>query len=202
VPPFHRVEDLHRLRPASQSRSLGILTVGRIAPNKGLDVLLESFGDLVDVFPSNLHIVGALDPRLRSYQSALDAIVERRGLSSRVAFHGTLSQNALAALYHDCDVFVTCSQHEGFCVPVIEAMAFGKPIVAWNATALPETCGAAGVLVSSRQECTTAMLAILRDRTRAGMLGLQARAEYERRFAPRHIQATFGAAMKDVLLLR
>ena len=65
-------------------------------------------------------------------------------------FPGHIKFDAILACYRLADVFVCMSEHEGFCVPLLEAMHFGVPIVAYRAAAVPETLGAGGLLLDSK----------------------------------------------------
>ena len=73
-----------------------------------------------------------------------------------VTVTGGVSPSELAAHYRAADVFVVCSEHEGFCVPLIEAMHHHVPIVAYSSTAIPETLGDAGLLLDVKDPCTIA----------------------------------------------
>jgi glycosyltransferase involved in cell wall biosynthesis len=81
-----------------------------------------------------------------SYRSALARYSRELNLD-RSSLFGWVSDEQLAALYRRADLFVTCSEHEGFCVPLLEAMAWDVPVVARRFAAVPETLGDAGVLV-------------------------------------------------------
>ncbi len=72
------------------------------------------------------------------------------GLTDAVTFGGHASDAALSRAYLQADVLVVTSEHEGFCVPVVEAMSVGLPIVAFGQGALPEILGTAGVIVDSK----------------------------------------------------
>jgi glycosyltransferase involved in cell wall biosynthesis len=96
---------------------------------------------------ATLLIVGK--PAIASYDAALHRYVAEMGLQDAVTFAGHASDATVAAAYAQADVLVVTSQHEGFCVPVTEAMAVGLPVVAYAQGALPEVLGAAGVLVDS-----------------------------------------------------
>ena len=87
--------------------------------------------------------------------------------------HGEhLSDAELAAWYADADVFVCLSEHEGFCIPLLEAMQSGLPIVAFAAGAVPETLGNAGLLIESKRPSVVASTVdrIRRDRALADQL--------------------------------
>ncbi len=130
---------------------VNLLFVGRLAPNKGhLDLLhtLAAYNKLI-CDTARLFIVGPYNG-LESYfdelrQEALDLEIE-----GSVIFTGAVTFSDLKAYYRVSDVFVCLSEHEGFCVPLLEAMHFDVPIVAYAAGAVPETLGEAGVLLHSK----------------------------------------------------
>lgn len=123
-----------------------LLFVGRLAPNKGVPVLVEALKHLADMAsPVHLLIVGDMSD---VYQNEAEHCRRRAfelGVFDRVHFLGHVSDERLADLYRSASVFVMPSRHEGFCIPVLEAMAAGLPVVAARAGALPETVGPAGL---------------------------------------------------------
>lgn len=100
--------------------------------------------------------------------SALHCYVAELGLASAVQFSGHASDAVVASAYASADVLVVTSEHEGFCVPVVEAMAAGVPVVAFDQGAVPEVLGGAGVLVSDKDPYTlaSAIQALLLDAPR------------------------------------
>ena len=125
------------------------LSVGRVAPNKAIhETVIALMVTRAHRDPeATLLIVGK--PAVASYDEALHRYVAEMGLRDAVTFAGHASDATVAAAYEQADVLVVTSQHEGFCVPVTEAMAVGLPVVAYAQGALPEVLGAAGVLVDS-----------------------------------------------------
>jgi glycosyltransferase involved in cell wall biosynthesis len=123
-----------------------LLFVGRLAPNKGVPVLVEALKHLVDIKPAvHLAIAGDCSD---VYQSEAEHCRRRAfdlGIFDRVHFLGQVSEDKLPDLYRSASVFVMPSRHEGFCIPVLEAMASGLPVIAARAGALPETIGSAGL---------------------------------------------------------
>jgi glycosyltransferase involved in cell wall biosynthesis len=91
-----------------------------------------------------------------SYADAVFGFAEELGLSDAVHHRQDLSPTELAAWYDDADVFVCLSEHEGFCIPLLEAMHAGLPIVAFAAGAVPETLGGAGVLLDTNRPSAVA----------------------------------------------
>jgi glycosyltransferase involved in cell wall biosynthesis len=126
------------------------LSVGRIAPNKAIeDTIAALLVTRRDRDPSaTLLVIGK--PATTSYADALYRYVASLGLSNAVTFSGHASDATVAAAYGRSDVLVVTSAHEGYCVPVVEAMTVGLPVVAFRQGALPEVLGEAGVLVDSR----------------------------------------------------
>jgi glycosyltransferase involved in cell wall biosynthesis len=126
------------------------LAVGRVAPNKAVEHALAALtvtrqhGDP----GATLRIIGR--PVTAAYERALRQQVAALGLRDAVTFVGYASDAAVADAYASADVLVVTSDHEGFCVPVVEAMAAGLPVVAFDQGAVPEVLGGAGVLVTTR----------------------------------------------------
>ncbi|MGH9128185.1 MAG: glycosyltransferase [Acidimicrobiales bacterium] len=123
-----------------------VLNVGQLLPHKRIDWLLMAYHVLVThlVPEAWLVVVGA--DRLPGYGEAIRRLVRRLGLT-RVHLTGPVSQAALTACFRRATVFMTASEHEGFCVPVLEAMAFDVPVVARDFAAVPETLDGAGLLL-------------------------------------------------------
>ena len=142
-----------------------LLFVGRLSPNKNQHRLVEVLWLHRRLFDpeARLHLVGPAVTE--SYADAVFAFADELGLghASRHAQH--LNEAQLAAWYADADVFVSLSEHEGFCIPLLEAMRSELPIVALAAGAVPETIGNAGLLVSGTRptEVSTAVDRIRRD---------------------------------------
>ena len=125
------------------------LSVGRLAPNKGIELAVMAL--LVARAhhdpAATLEVVGR--SVVASYTGALHRFVDEMGLHDAVRFSGPLSDADLVAAMARADVLVITSRHEGFGVPVIEAMTMGLPVVAHDGGALPEVVGDAGLLVDA-----------------------------------------------------
>ena len=124
-----------------------LLFVGRLAPNKRQEDLIATVA-ILRRWLSGVELVLVGSSVADSYARALKDFAKRIGVDDIVRFEGSVSSKRLAAWYRTADVFVCLSAHEGFCVPLVEAMAWGVPVVALESTAVPETLGSAGVLVS------------------------------------------------------
>jgi glycosyltransferase involved in cell wall biosynthesis len=136
-----------RAARASRERPVEWLFVGRLAPNKRQEQLVKALAIFRRTYglPAVLHLVGSASPR--AYGDAVARLAHDAGVSDVVHFHEDISAEALAKRYRSADVFVSASAHEGYCVPVVEALRFGVPVVARAAGAIPETAGGAAVLV-------------------------------------------------------
>ena len=127
-----------------------LLFVGRIAPNKCQQDVIRAFYVYQKRYnpKSRLFLVG--NGTGEKYQQQLADYAQQLGIADKVIFPGHIKFNAILAYYHLADVFVCMSEHEGFCVPIVEAMHFRKPIVAYASTAIPETLGKGGLLLDSK----------------------------------------------------
>ena len=127
---------------------INFLFVGRIVPNKRIEDHIR----LAEVYKRNVDsyyrfiFVGRYDG-LPRYYAQVRALIDRyQMLAERFWFTGPVPDEDLAAFYRWADVYISLSEHEGFCVPLIEAMAADVPVLAYAAGAVPETLGGAGVL--------------------------------------------------------
>ena len=132
------------------------LFVGRISPNKCQHDVIAAFAAYRRAYSpgSRLAIVGAVTSR--RYQKALEDLVDEFDLAGSVEFAGSAPFPELLAYFGRADVFVCLSEHEGFCVPVIEAMELGVPVVAYSAAAVTETVADAGVLLEDKDPLAVA----------------------------------------------
>ncbi len=131
---------------------INVLFVGRIVPNKKIEDhirLAEIYKRYVDSYYRFI-FVGRYDGLPRYYAQVRGLIEEYQMLPDRFWFTGPVPDEDLAAFYRWADVYVSLSEHEGFCVPLVEAMAAGVPVLAYAAGAVPETLGGAGVLFTPK----------------------------------------------------
>ena len=141
-----------------------ILFVGRVIGNKKIEDLIRFFHAYQAFNPrSRLLIVGVFSVFER-YFAALTHLVQTLQLSN-VHFVGHVSDAELIAYYEAADLFLCASEHEGFCVPLVEAFYKQIPVLAYAATAVPATMDGAGVLFDDKQPAYVAALmnAILSD---------------------------------------
>jgi glycosyltransferase involved in cell wall biosynthesis len=131
---------------------INILFVGRIVPNKRIEDhirLAEQYKRYIDSYYRFI-FVGRYDGLPRYYNAIRAMILQYRMLPDRFLFPGAVTDGELAAYYRWADVYVSLSEHEGFCVPLVEAMAADVPVLAYAAGAVPETLGGAGLVFAPR----------------------------------------------------
>ena len=131
---------------------INILFVGRIVPNKRIEDhirLAELYKRYVDSYYRFI-FVGRYDGVPRYYDAIRSLILQYRMLPDRFLFTGPVTDDELAVYYRWADVYVSLSEHEGFCVPLVEAMAADVPVLAYAAGAVPETLGGAGILFAPK----------------------------------------------------
>lgn len=156
IAPYHCIEEFKQatinptLHAELEGNDLSILFVGRVVPNKGFEHLIRVINRYVEIYGTgiSLNIVGSLarqDPR---YNRKLQRLVNRYKLGSVINFRGKVGLNDIHTLYRYSDVFLLMSEHEGFCVPILEAQSLGLPVVALNRCAVPETLGEEQILLN------------------------------------------------------
>jgi glycosyltransferase involved in cell wall biosynthesis len=173
-----------------------LLFVGRIIPNKRIDDLIRTFAVYKRYLDprSRLLLVGDYRGHER-YYDRLQEMVQVLRLDD-VVFTGQVDDDDLFAYYRVSHLFLCLSEHEGFCVPLQEAMHFGVPVVAYDAGAVRETLHGGGVLLREKRPEQVAALAhqVVTDRgLRGRVLDTQARAIREVR------ETDFGALLLERL---
>jgi glycosyltransferase involved in cell wall biosynthesis len=132
------------------------LFVGRLTPNKAQHDIVKAFAAYRRLHDPNarLHLVGSSASNLYTY--SLQEFVTALGLDHCVDLPGGVTEAEKRSYYDQADVFVVCSEHEGFCVPLLEAMHHDVPIVAYASSAVPETLGDAGLVLPTKDPLTVA----------------------------------------------
>lgn len=128
---------------------LNLLIVGRGVPHKKQDEAIEIvryYKEHIDA-KVRLIIVGNMKP---SFAKKLHRMVEQYKMQNDVVFAGSVSNDELCTWYRVADALLCLSEHEGFCVPLVEAMVFDKPVFAYAAAAVPETVGKAGIILQDK----------------------------------------------------
>jgi L-malate glycosyltransferase len=143
---------LPALETILDERFVNFLFVGRIAPNKKIEDhirLAEYYKRYVDSHYRFI-FVGRYDVVPRYYSMIRALMTDFRLLNERFIFTGPVPDEELAVYYRRAAVYISMSEHEGFCVPLLEAMAADVPIMAYAAAAVPDTLGGAGVQLETK----------------------------------------------------
>jgi glycosyltransferase involved in cell wall biosynthesis len=134
-----------------------LLFVGRLSPNKKQEDLVRIFYHYKRINPKSRLVLVGSDRQVPGYRRVLDELVRRLGLRD-VVITGGVSHAALVAYYKAASAFVSMSEHEGFCVPLIEAMRFALPVFAFDSSAVAETLDGTGVLIHEKRHAEIAEL--------------------------------------------
>lgn len=170
LPPFHKLHEWETVMPDEptleklvRSTCLNLLYVGRIVPNKGIEFLLDIVFVYVHEISHNvmLRIVGKFDDALEPFNRLLHNKIRRYQLENHVEFIGEINDSVLMSYYLGCDVFLCVSEHEGFCVPIIEAQYFGLPIIARDKCAVPDTVGEKQLLLGDDERTYAAAIQMI-----------------------------------------
>jgi glycosyltransferase involved in cell wall biosynthesis len=143
-------EFVHRLFRDGRTN---ILFVGRVAPNKRIEDLIKvAFYYKKFISPLVRLIIVGKTSALPAYYHALIKLADDFLLApEEICFTGHLSDDEMCAVYRAADVFLSLSEHEGFCLPLLESMVFDLPVIAYGSTAVPDTLGGAGILVREKR---------------------------------------------------
>ncbi|MCB0881096.1 MAG: glycosyltransferase [Thermoleophilia bacterium] len=134
-------------RTPAPTGSPRVVVVGRVVPSKRIDAVVRAAAALARRVPGAcVDVVGSWDGFER-YRDALGALARRLGVTDRVVFHGAVSDAERDRRYAGAGAYLSLSAHEGFCAPLLEALAMGLPVVAADAAAIPETLDGGGLLV-------------------------------------------------------
>jgi len=130
-----------------------IIFVGRISPNKKIDDLIKVlFYYKKYISPSIRLIIAGKTNSLPKYFQAVRDLASRFLLTSEdILFTGHIPFDELLAVYKLGDVFLSMSEHEGFCLPLIESSFFKVPVVAYNAGAVAETLRGSGIIFNNKK---------------------------------------------------
>ena len=135
-----------------QDGRTNILFVGRFAPNKKQDDLIAAFSHYLHHDPDARLILVGKPEHADPYVDHLRDLIAKLGLEPSVLLPGSIDGGQLAAYYRTSHLFWSMSEHEGFCVPLIESMWFDIPIFAFKASAVPETLGNAAFMFSRKDD--------------------------------------------------
>jgi glycosyltransferase involved in cell wall biosynthesis len=161
-------DDRRRVHPPGASW----LSVGRLAPNKGHHETVAALFVARRTVDPGAHLTVVGSPSEPAYAGALRRYVATLGLEDAVEFVTGIDDGSLAAHYRSSDVLVMLSDHEGFGVPLVEAMGHRLPVVAFDAGAVREVLGDAGVILGQKhpRAVVAAVTGLLGDPDRCAQL--------------------------------
>jgi glycosyltransferase involved in cell wall biosynthesis len=142
-----------------------VLYVGRIAPSKRIEDLIRAVAVLGGLLPgARLELIGSADG-FAGYRAALERLADDLGVGEATTFRGRVDDRERDRAYAAAGAYCSMSAHEGFCAPLLEALAHGLPVVALGAGAVAETLGGAGLVLPERDPALAAeaLLAALTD---------------------------------------
>ena len=145
-----------------------VLYVGQLLPHKRPDFLISAYHTLVTWLLPGAHLILVGVARIPQYKRALQLLVSELNLTG-AWLTGEVTDEELVAFFRRADVFVTASEHEGFCAPLLEAMAFDTPVIARDFAAVPETLGEGGLLLPSDDSFVLAAEALQAVLTEEGL---------------------------------
>lgn len=178
-----------------------ILFTGRLAPNKCQEDVIRSFAFYQKYYnpKSRLFLVGS-DGGYENYRKRLESLVNVLGVQD-VIFTGHIRFAEILAYYQAADVFLCQSEHEGFCVPLVEAMYFQIPVIAYDSTAIYDTLGGGSIIMKEKNAVETAGMIdrLVKDENLRRKV-IENQQKRLRDFDHREIEARFAALMKENVL--
>jgi glycosyltransferase involved in cell wall biosynthesis len=200
LPPFHHGEHLIRTDP--DLRSVGglddwgtnLLLVGRVVPNKNLPLAIRSLAEYRRRFDTHARLVVVGDRPVPDHAKEVDKLARDLGQDGHTLITGKVTTAQLKALYLTADALLVTSLHEGFCVPLVEAMGLRRPVVAVPTAAVPFTGGdAASYCEADPTALAEAVHRVLSDSVGREAQVARGRDRYEAKFTPAAIGARFEA---------
>lgn len=148
---FYSRKPNRRLLKMFNDGKVNLFHVGRIAPNKRIEDVIKVFYFYNHkINPDSRLLIAGTDINMENYAFALKELADGFGLGE-VYFLGMVTEEELNACYRVAHVYICMSEHEGFCVPLLEAMYFDVPILAYNSSAVPFTLGDSGIIVNEKR---------------------------------------------------
>ena len=157
--PIYPVIDVEKIQSApsnielfsyiKQTHSVNIVFIGRIARNKRQDQLMRLFDYYYQEINRHAHLWLVGNQSDSEYMVELETLRNSLVSGQQITFTGKVSELDINTYYRIANIFVCASEHEGFCMPIAEAMALNIPVLAYAAAAVPETMGESGVLINT-----------------------------------------------------
>ena len=206
IAPFHQADDLLQLEPDYRAAmglddwATNILLVGRVVPNKNVPLAVEAFAEYRRLYDPRARLVIAGDQPVPEHAAEVRTAIEKLGQAGHAFITGKVSTAQLKALYLTADALLVTSFHEGFCVPLIEAMGLRVPVVAVPNAAVPGTGGEAALYA----EADPVAIAEKLNEVVSDAAGREQRIDrgwnrYETRFANKAIENRFAHLFDELL---
>lgn len=165
---FEDKSHLHTSFYEKRDAAVRILYVGRIVKNKRQEDLIRIFDHYYNHYNNNadLYLVGSWDASPDYYRD-LTKLVKSLQSNPRIHFLGKVSDEELNRQYSQADIYISMSQHEGFGIPLLESMQYEIPVFAYDAAAVSDTLGGAGILLKTNDPAEVAAIIdeLLQDKT-------------------------------------
>ena len=177
-----------------------LVFVGRIAPNKKQENVIRAFYCYKKLNPDSRLILVGSSTGMENYYERLVKYANALGIGDDVIFPGHIKFSEILAYYRLADAFVCMSEHEGFCVPLVEAMFFDTPIIAYDTSAISDTLGGSGVLLDNNDPVFAAAVidrVLTDEKFRESIIAGQRRRLED--FSYERIKATFERELTDFI---
>lgn len=187
---FSNIDTYLKKHTKSQKMEKIFLFVGRVAPNKKHEDIIDIFDYYYKNIDSNckLIFVGNYVDYM-DYYIKLQEKLKLLCLSNTVVFTGKVDEKQLYQNYLDADIFICMSEHEGFCIPLLESMYCGLPTLAYDAGAIKTTMGDSGVIISYKnKERIAKLIYIILNNKRINKQIIDKQNKWVRQFAKEEIK--------------
>lgn len=205
VPPFNAVDqwkdvipDEKTIKTLLESRAINLFFVGRVVPNKGHKFMFRVLRDYIDHYGPHiqLNIIGKKDGGSGTYEEELQTLIKRLNLRGKAHFVGEVDERVMLAYYLGSDFFLCGSEHEGFCIPLIEAQYCHLPVIARKTSAIAETLGPDQLLLTEDiGEYSSTIKVLSENRAYKDFLIKRGYDNYRSRFSQTAISSVFKNAI-------
>ena len=206
LPPFHQADDLFRTEPDSRAAiglddwTTNILLVGRVVPNKDVPLAIRAFTEYRKTHDPHARLIVAGAWPLADHAQKVLRLIRELGQEGHAFVTGSVTVAQLKALYLTADLLLVTSQHEGFCVPLVEAMGLRVPVVAVPNAAVPFTGGDAARYAEAEPiKLATEIAAVIGDPTEREAQVNRGWRRYAERFAVPSIEKRFEELFDELL---
>jgi glycosyltransferase involved in cell wall biosynthesis len=206
LPPFHQADQLFAAEPDFQAVAglddwnTNILLVGRLVPNKNIPLAVRAFADYRKRFDPRARLVVVGDRPVPEHAAEVERLIDKLGIGGSTLVTGKVTVGQLKALYLTADVLLVTSLHEGFCVPLVEAMGLRLPVVAVPSAAVPFTGGdAARYAGADPAEIAERIHDVLADPAARETQVARGRGRYESRFTNAAIEERFLGLFDELM---